>query len=196
MALPIIGLHRGGDKMPNKRLLYLACAAMVIGLIILGVGYKLQVDKQQPKIVTTDTINNAQALSKAINVTPATAVQIQREIQHLKEPVVSYYVQAPDVMTAAKQTQQAINTNSTALPAPVTVKSDRTVVSSNAGQQKVDVYKINLNKAHKIKAGVTMIDDKVYATIGYQAGKFEGMAHFKSDGKIKGATALYTVAQW
>lgn len=180
----------------NKRLLYLVYVAMVIGLIILGVGYKLQLDKQQPKIVTTDAINNAQVLSKAINVTPATAVQIQREIQHVKEPVVSYYVQAPDVETAAKQTQQAINSNSTDLPAAVTAKSDRTVVTPNEQQQKVDVYKINLNKAHKVKVGLTVIDDKSYATVGYQAGRFEGMAHFKSDGKLKGATMLYTVAQW
>lgn len=174
---------------------------MIIGviavvLIVLVVGYKQSGDKQQPKIVTTDTINNAQALSKSINVTPDTAVQIQREIQHVKEPTVTYYVQAPDVETAAKQTQQAIHSNSTALPAIVTAKSDRTIVTPNEQQQKVDVYKINLNKAHKIKAGITVIDDKSYATLGYQAGRFEGLAHFKADGKIKGATALYTVAEW
>lgn len=180
----------------NKRLLYLVCAAMVIGLIILGVGYKLQVDKQEPKIVTTSNLQDAHALSKAINVTPATAVQIQREIQRVKEPVVSYYVQAPDVMTAAKQTQQAINSNSTALPAAITDKSDCTIVTPNTKQQKVDVYKINLNKAHKIKAGITVIDDKTYATVGYQAGRIDSMVHFKPDGKIKGATMLYTVAQW
>lgn len=174
---------------------------MIIGviavvLIVLVVGYKQAGDKQQPKIVTTDAINNAQVLSKSIDVPQETAVQIQREIHHAKDPVISYYVQAPDVISAAKQTQQAINSNSTDLPAAVTAKSDRTVVTPNTEQQKVDVYKINLNKAHKIKAGITVIDDKSYATVGYQAGRFEGMAHFKSDGKIKGATMLYTVAQW
>jgi len=187
---------RGGDRMPSKRLLYLACVAMIIGLIILGVGYKLQTDKQQPKIVTTDTLQDTNALSKAINVPTSTAVQIQHEIQKVNEPVVSYYVQAPDIMTAAKQTQQAINSNSKTLPAVVTDKSDRTVITPNTEKQKVDVYKINLNKAHKVKVGLTVIDDKSYATIGYQAGRLDGMVHFKSDGKIKGATALYTVAEW
>ena len=182
--------------MPSKRLLYLACVAMIIGLIILGVGYKLQTDKQQPKIVTTDTLQDTNALSKAINVPTSTAVQIQHEIQKVNEPVVSYYVQAPDIMTAAKQTQQAINSNSKTLPAVVTDKSDRTVITPNTEKQKVDVYKINLNKAHKVKVGLTVIDDKSYATIGYQAGRLDGMVHFKSDGKIKGATALYTVAEW
>ncbi|WP_251455323.1 hypothetical protein [Veillonella intestinalis] len=180
----------------NKRLLYIIGAAIVVALLVLAVGYKLQTDKQQAQIVTTNTLQDSQTLSKAINVPTSTAVQIHREIQHVKEPVVSYYVQAPDVMTATKQTQQAINNKSESLPVAVTAKSDRTVVTPNTVQQKVDVYKINLNKAHKIKVGITVIDDKSYATVGYQAGRFEGMAHFKSDGKIKGATALYTVAEW
>ncbi|WP_251455178.1 hypothetical protein [Veillonella intestinalis] len=180
----------------HKSAVTVIIGVIAVVLIVLVVGYKQSGDKQQPKIVTTDTINNTYALSKAINVTPATAVQIHREIQHVKEPVVSYYVQAPDVMTASKQTQQAINNKSESLPVAVTAKSDRTVVTPNEKQQKVDVYKINLNKAHKIKAGVTVIDDKTYATVGYQAGRIDSMVHFKPDGKIKGATMLYTVAQW
>lgn len=187
---------RGGIFMINKKLMYLAYIAVVVVLIVLVVGHKLHKDKQQAQIVTTNTLQDSQTLSKDINVTPATAVQIHREIQHVKEPVVSYYVQAPDVATATKQTQQAIHSNSTALPAIVTAKSDRTIVTPNEQQQKVDVYKINLNKAHKIKAGITVIDDKSYATLGYQAGKFEGLVHLKGEGKVKGATALYTVMQW
>lgn len=169
---------------------------MVVGLIIAVVGYSLHIDKKQPQVVTTNTLQDTKALSKAINIPTATAVQVQREIQRTNEPVVSYYVQASDVASAAKQTKQAINNKSKSLPAVVTAKSDRTVVTPDTDRQKVDVYKINLNKAHKIKAGVTVIDDKSYATIGYQAGRFEGMAHFKDNGKIKGATALYTVVEW
>lgn len=182
--------------MANKRLLYIIGASIVVIFVVLAVSCKLQIDKEQAQVVTTNTLQDTQSLSKAINVPSKTAVQIQREIQNVKEPTVSYYVQAPDVATAAKQTQQAINNNSNSLPRIVTEKSDRTTVVTNEERQKVDVYKINLNKAHKIKAGVTMIDDKSYATIGYQAGKFEGLVHLKTDGKIKGATALYTVAQW
>lgn len=180
----------------HKSAVTVIIGVIAVVLIVLVVGYKQEMDKQQPQIVTTDTLQDTKALSKIIDVTPATAVQIHREIQHVKEPVVSYYVQAPDVMTASKQTQQAINNKSESLPAVVTAKSDRTVVTPNEKQQKVDVYKINLNKAHKIKAGITVIDDKSYATLGYQAGKFEGLVHLKGEGKVKGATALYTVMQW
>ena len=65
----------------------------------------------------------------------------------------------------------------------------------NANEQKVDIYKINLNKGHKIKAGVTVLDSKAYETIGYQAGKVEVLAHF--DGQhFEGGSVLYTVKEW
>ena len=76
-----------------------------------------------------------------------------------------------------------------------TEKSDRTAVVANTDEQKVDVYKINLNKVHKIKAGVTLIDNKAYETIGYQAGKFEVLTHFNGQ-HLEGGSVLYTVKEW
>ena len=61
--------------------------------------------------------------------------------------------------------------------------------------QKVDVYKINLRKDHRIKAGASVIDGKALMTIGYEQGRFEALAHF--DGaRYKGVTVMYTVAEW
>ena len=140
------------------------------------------------------TTQDTKALFKVIDVKPDTAVQIQHEIQKANEPTVTYYV-APDVNTAAKQTQKAINNHELSLPLAINEKSDKTIVNPNEAAQKVDVYKINLNKSHKIKSGVTVIDDKTYATVGYQAGRFEGVVHF-DNAKVKGATLLYTVAEW
>ena len=57
------------------------------------------------------------------------------------------------------------------------------------------MYKINLDKPHKIKTGVTVLNDKIYPTVGYQAGRVEGLVQFEGT-KIKGATVMYTVAQW
>ncbi|MBE6080403.1 MAG: hypothetical protein E7204_06165 [Veillonella sp.] len=141
------------------------------------------------------TTQDTKALSKVIDVKPDTAVQIQHEIQKANEPTVTYYVQAPDVNTAAKQTQKAINNHELSLPLAINEKSDKTIVNPNEAAQKVDVYKINLNKSHKIKSGVTVIDNKIYPTVGYQAGQFEGLVHFKDNG-IKGASILYTVKEW
>ena len=64
-----------------------------------------------------------------------------------------------------------------------------------ADQQKVDVYKINLRKDHRIKAGATMIDGKALVTVGYEQGRFEALAHFDG-GKYKGATVTYNIIEW
>lgn len=180
----------------HKRAYALLIAVFIVIAIVLSVGRMLE--RNDAVLIEEKSLSNTSELAKAIDVSEKTAENIKTEISKVQTqaPVATYYVQAPDVKTAAKQTQQAINSDSTDLPAAVTAKSDRTVVTPNEQQQKVDVYKINLNKAHKVKVGLTVIDDKTYATLGYQAGRFEGMAHFKPDGKIKGATALYTVMQW
>ena len=84
-------------------------------------------------------------------------------------------------------------------------KTDRTVVTPiikdkdghdlPPDQQKVDVYKINLRKDHRIKAGASVIDGKALMTVGYEQGRFEALAHF--DGShYKGATVTYNIIEW
>lgn len=181
----------------HKNAVTVIIGAIAVVLVVLIVGHSQDKIPQKADIVSTDTLNNSTALFNKLNVSPSDAVKIQKKIQIVqqKEPVVSYYVQAPDVNTAAVQTQKAINNYDLSLPAVVTDKSDRTIVTPNEDAQKVDVYKINLDKSHKIKSGVTVIDNKLYPTVGYQAGQFEGLVHFKDNG-IKGASVLYTVMEW
>ena len=137
-------------------------------------------------------------MAKGIDVNPEQAKVIRSEIikTETRSPDGQFTVVATNLDKATKEAQSLIKKEDDKLPKVALEKTDRTVINKNEDNQTVDIYKINLNKAHKIKAGVTVIDDKTYATVGYQAGRFEGMAHFKADGKIKGATVLYTVAQW
>ena len=62
-------------------------------------------------------------------------------------------------------------------------------------EQKVDVYKINLHKDHRIKAGASVIDGKALMSIGYEQGRLEALAHFDG-GRYKGATVMYNIAEW
>ena len=62
---------------------------------------------------------------------------------------------------------------------------------------KVDVYKINLRWAHKLKAGMTYVNDKAYISTGYQAGRWEGLVHFDTRTmEPPGGTITYTVHEW
>ncbi|MFC2500381.1 MAG: glycoprotease, partial [Selenomonas noxia] len=62
-------------------------------------------------------------------------------------------------------------------------------------EQTVDVYKINLRKDHRLKAGITQIDTQTYWTAGVQLGRWEGLVHGQA-GKVKGGSVMYTVAEW
>lgn len=61
----------------------------------------------------------------------------------------------------------------------------------------MDVYKINLRKAHKVKVGMTYLDNHAYLSTGYQAGKREGLIHFDNRTlEPIGGTITYTVLEW
>lgn len=183
--------------MNNKKIAYIIYAALVVVAIILATAY--YINNRTPKVTAPKVIPQTQvadpaALAQAIKITPKEATEVVAEIPKAA-PVATYVVAAPDVETAAAETVKAIEKKDAALPVVVAEKSDHTVVTPNVEAQKVDVYKINLNKGHKLKAGVTVIEDKVYPTLGYQAGRVEGLVQL--DGaKIKGATVMYTVVQW
>ena len=62
-------------------------------------------------------------------------------------------------------------------------------------EKKVDVYKINLRKDHRIKAGASVIDGKPLMSIGYEQGRLEALAHFDG-GRYQGVTVMYNVVEW
>lgn len=172
----------------------LVCALLVAVLAILGYFMYQEKEEQKAVTVTQEQSRDSTQLAPIINVTVPQADQIIREANST-QPSVSYNIQAPTVEEAADKTARAINSKDPSLPAAATAKTDRTAVIANTDQQKVDVYKINLQKEHKIKAGVTYVDSKAYLNVGYQAGRVEGIIHFDSKG-AQGGTIMYTIAQW
>lgn len=139
------------------------------------------------------------SVKKDLRVTDHEAAEIVTKIERIHDgrtaPNVSYYVTAPDLSTAADRTEQAIKNNDSQIPKAARVKSDRTIVTVDDERQKVDVYKINLRNNHKIKAGGTYIDGKPYLSIGYQAGRVEGIVHTDGTG-VQGGTLMYTIKEW
>lgn len=177
-----------------KRHKILIGGLILIILAIVGVSIYNSHQVEKPVLLKQEQVNDPVKLANAIHITKTEARQVVSKME-TAQPAVTYYVQAPKVEQAVKDTQQAIKRDDLTLPKAATEKSDRTAVVVNTDQQKVDVYKINLNKAHKIKAGVTVLDSKAYETIGYQAGKVEVLAHF--DGQhFEGGSVLYTVKEW
>lgn len=169
-----------------------AVIAAIAGAVIYGDNRK-----SKPVVMTQQEATTPETVEKKVNVTPVESRIITREIERSADtpPAVTYYVQAPTIEKAAAETATAIKRQSPNLPAAVTKKTDRTIVTADTDRQKVDVYKITLRKAHKIKTGMTYVDNHAYLNAGYQAGRWEGLAHFSVEG-FKGATVMYTLKEW
>ena len=191
-----------------------ACAA-ILAVLLVGIAYAVgryaghEAAEVKPTVMTQEETQNVKELRNQLDISERNAADLQRKLADVQRggqaPSTTYYVTAPTVERAATVVERQIHMDDAALPMAAREKTDRTVVTPitkdmdgkdlPADQQKVDVYKINLRKDHRIKAGATMIDGKALMTVGYEQGRFEALAHF--DGaRCRGATLLYNVAEW
>lgn len=177
---------------------FAAIVIAIMGAISSAIYFDREEHKEKPVTLTQEQVHNPAEVAKEVHVTTPAAQTIVREIERSsgEAPSITYYVQSPTVEKAAETVKKQIETKSPEAPAEVLKKSDRTVVTVDDKLNKVDVYKINLRKAHKLKAGVSYIYDKSYFTAGYQAGRWEGLAYLDWQGKPKGGSVLYTAAEW
>lgn len=163
-------------------------------------GCSRERQKEQPTVMpyqdTTDPAKTADKLKLSDDSAKAVTKEIYRIQQTQPTPQVTYYVQAPDLTSGAETVARDIREAKPSVPAAAREKTDRTVVTADHDRQKVDVYKVNLRKPHKLKAGVMSADGKTYGGIGYQAGKWEGMVYTRSGKKIEGVSITYTLAEW
>lgn len=185
------------DKNELVRIIAITVIAVAVIAAITGAIIYDNSRKSKPVVMTQQEATTPETVEKKVNVTPVESRIITREIERSADtaPAVTYYVQAPNVEKAAAETATAIKKQSPNLPAAVTKKTDRTIVTADTARQKVDVYKITLRRAHKLKTGMTYVDNHAYLNAGYQAGRWEGLAHFDSTG-FKGATVMYTIKEW
>ena len=190
-------------------LLVILCLLLVCIAYAVGRYAGHEAAEEKPVVMTQEETQDARKLKDRLDISTANAAALEKQITAIqagqRAPSTTYYVTAPTVERAATVVERQIRTDDAALPMAAREKSDRTVVTSitkdkdgkdlPADQQNVDVYKINLRKDHRIKAGATMIDGKALMTVGYEQGRFEALAHFDG-GKYKGATVMYNVAEW
>lgn len=178
-----------------KRHKILIGGLILIILAIVGVSIYNSYQVEKPVLLKQEQVKDPVKLANAIHITKAKAQQVI-SIKERTQPVATYYTQASTVEQAAENVKKDIAHSNPNLPKAATEKSDRTAVVANTEEQKVDVYKIKLDKPHSILAGVTvMTNGEVYETVGYEDKRFEGLAHFKGS-EFKGASALVKVVRW
>ena len=189
---------------------------VILCLLIIGIAYVIgrhsaseQTAAEQPAVMMQEETRDMAALRQQLDISKSNAEALQKRLTEAqagqRAPTVTYHVTAPTVERAAQVVERQIREDDPTLPRAAREKTDRTVVTpivkDKDGKdlppvdQKVDVYKINLRKDHRIKAGASVIDGKALMTIGYEQGRFEALAHF--DGaRYKGATVTYNIIEW
>ena len=188
----------------------------VLIVAVIGIAYAVgrrsavkQAEQQKPAVVTQEQTRDAKALQQQLDISRANAEALRQQLAAVqadqRAPAATYYVTAPTVERAATIVERQIKADDPTLPMAARERTDRTVVTPIVKdkdgkelppeQQKVDVYKINLRKDHRIKAGATMVDGKAYATVGYEQGRFEALVHF--DGaQVRGGSVMYNIVEW
>lgn len=195
---------------------YKTALLVILCLLIVCVAYAIgrhsaseQTATEKPTAMTQEETQDTERLRAQLDISRANAQALQQRLAEVqagqRAPTVTYHVTAPTVERAAQVVERQIREDSPTLPRAAREKSDRTVVTPitkdkdgkdlPSDQQKVDVYKINLRKDHRIKAGASVIDGKALMSIGYEQGRFEALAHFDSS-RYKGATVTYNLIEW
>lgn len=183
--------------MDEERKKYLVIIVIVSVLtVVAGFVYKWEADKnEKAKVVYPDKLQNTETIQKTLNINKGNAESFHRAIQ-TSQPNVTYYITSPSIESVAEETEERINRSDESLPRLATEKTDRTVVTPNTEKQKVDVYKVNLNKPHKVKVGAMTTGDKTYIGAGYQYGRWEGMLYTRTGRKVEAGAITYTIKEW
>ena len=189
---------------------------VILCLLLIGIAYAIgrhsapeQTATEKPAVMTQEQTQDAERLRAQLDISRANANALQKRLMEAhagqRAPTTTYYVSAPTVERAAQVVERQIKEDAPTLPRAAREKTDRTVVTPITkdtdgkdlppADQKVDVYKINLRKDHRIKAGASVIDGKAMMTVGYEQGRFEALAHFNG-GRYKGATVTYNIIEW
>ena len=203
------------ERMKQTVTAHKTTCAVILAVLLVGIAYAVgryaghEAAEEKPAVMTQEETQDARKLKDRLDISTANANALEKRITAIqagqRAPSTTYYVTASTVERAAQVVERQIREDSPTLPMAAREKTDRTVVTPITkdkdgkdlppDQQKVDVYKINLRKDHRIKAGATMIEGKALVTVGYEQGRFEALAHF--DGaRCRGATVMYNVAEW
>ena len=203
------------DEEKRKQQAHIFALFLTAAVVFFGIAYAVgryaghEAAEVKPTVMTQEETQDARELRDRLDISTANANALEKRITAIqagqRAPSATYYVTAPTVERAATVAERQIREDSPTLPMAAREKTDRTVVTPitkdkdgqdlPADQQKVDVYKIDLRKNHRIKAGASAIDDKAMMTVGYEQGRFEALAHFDGT-RCKGATVMYNVAEW
>lgn len=134
----------------------IAVAILVIALMsAAAVAGHHWLKHEQAVVMSQQQIKEAAELAQKLSISDAQAQKLTVELAKAKDkpPEIQYIVQAPTVEKAAEQVKRDIDAGKS--PANK-IPADKTVVTPNVAEQKVDVYRITLDKARWGVSGLVL----------------------------------------
>ena len=147
------------------------CLLMLVGFFYFWQHTKQAEDMyRQAVVLQQEQLEQTQTLSNALHISQINAKELQAAYDELKAkpPVASFTVSAPTLGLAAEQVAERINKQDATLPPIALENTDRTAVVKNDNEYKVDVLKINLDKAWEVSTGIGSHRGDAYIPIGLQ----------------------------
>ena len=186
----------------HKKAIILCTGIVLLAVLTVIFMHRKQVEQvEQPDTVTTEQAESPNYWGNHFKVPENQTQEIVRYVEKAEtgstRPAASIMIQAPDTSAAAGRVAERIKEKDETLPAAAIEKADRTTIVEQPTNKdyQVGVYKINLRKDHKLKAGMMNVDGSAYWAAGYQNRKMEYTLY--GQGKdVKGGSVLYTVAEW
>ena len=157
----------------NKWMMLLVVSFLIICAILYWFWQRTQQAENQCRhalVLKKEELEQEQILRRALNISQMNAKELQVAYDALKTepPATNFTVNAPSLEVASKQVVERINKQDTTLPPGILEKTDRTAVVKNDTEYKVDVLKINLDKAWEVSAGVGSHRGDSYIPVGVQ----------------------------
>ena len=157
----------------NKWMMVIVVSFLLISAMIFWLWQRTQQAEEnyrQAVVLQQEQLEQAQELGKALHISQMNAKELQAAYDELKAkpPAASFSISAPSLEVAAEQVAERINKQDVTLPAAALEKTDRTAVVKNDNEYKVDVLKINLDKAWELSAGVGSHCGDAYIPLGVQ----------------------------
>ena len=157
----------------NKWMFMLAVFFLLISAMLFWFWQRTQKAEEQYRqavVLQQEQLEQTHELGKALHISQMNAKELQAAYDALKDKpsVASFTVSAPSLEVATEQVAERINRQDMTLPPDALEKTDRTAVVKNDTDYKVDVLKINLDKAWEISAGVGSHRGDAYIPLGVQ----------------------------
>lgn len=188
----------------KKQYMILAGVIVVILLVIASVWLLRSRTNNEPMKITTVTQTTPNGLKTYFpDMSNSEAKDVSRRIETVKENSAPTYHYVTYTQTAADEKAQELATVQkadkvvkTTTIVPVEAGKDETVNSPKPSVYENNYYAINMERKHKIAAGVMSVDGKAYAAVSYTNRDVTATAYTDDFRGINGGSVMYTVAKW